>query len=204
MPAPLSTVSLAGAIVRLDPLTLAHAAPLAEVGLEPELWALQPRPVATEADMRRYVEHALDDQARGVSLPFAIVHRGDGRVIGSTRYMDIAMAHRRLEIGATWIAPAWQRSGANVEAKLLLLTHAFESLGVQKVVFKTEALNAQSRRAILALGAVEEGTFRKHLIADNGRARDMDYFSILDTEWPVVRDRLQQRLQRRTQPQPDA
>ncbi|HEX7111344.1 MAG TPA: GNAT family protein [Mizugakiibacter sp.] len=204
MPAPLSTVSLAGAIVRLDPLTLAHAAPLAEVGLEPELWTLQPRPVETEADMRRYVEQALDDQARGVSLPFAIVHRTDERVIGSTRYMDIAMAHRRLEIGATWIAPAWQRSGANVEAKLLLLTHAFEVLGVQKVVFKTETLNAQSRRAILALGSVEEGTFRKHLIADNGRARDMVYFSILDTEWPTVRDRLQERLQRRAQPQPNA
>lgn len=201
MSAPLSTVSLAGAIVRLDPLTLAHVASLAEVGLQPELWALQPRPVMTEADMRRYVEQALDDQARGASLPFAIVHRADGRVIGSTRYMDIAMAHRRLEIGATWIAPAWQRSGANVEAKLLLLTHAFETLGVQKVVFKTEALNAQSRRAILALGAVEEGTFRKHLIADNGRVRDMVYFSILDVEWPTVRDRLQQRLQRHVQPQ---
>lgn len=201
MSAPLSIVSLAGSVVRLDPLTLAHVAPLAEIGLQPELWTLQPRPVATEADMRRYVEQALDDQARGASLPFAIVRRADGRVIGSTRCMDIVMAHRRLEIGATWIAPAWQRSGANVEAKLLLLTHAFESLGVQKVVFKTEALNAQSRRAILALGAVEEGTFRKHLIADNGRARDMVYFSILDSEWPTVRARLQQRLQCHVQPQ---
>ncbi|MCE5232064.1 MAG: GNAT family protein [Mizugakiibacter sp.] len=203
MSAPLSTVSLAGTIVRLDPLTLAHAAPLAEVGLHPELWALQPRPVETEVDMRRYVELALDDQARGVSLPFSVVHRGDERVIGSTRYMDIAMVHRRLEIGATWIAPAWQRSGANVEAKLLLLAHAFETLGVQKVVFKTETLNAQSRRAILALGAVEEGTFRKHLIADNGRVRDMVYFSILDTEWPAARDRLRERLQRHVQPQPN-
>jgi len=111
--------------------------------------------------------------------------------------MDVALEHRRLEIGATWLTPAAQRTGANVEAKLLLLTHAFETMGMQRVVLKTEALNMQSRTAILALGAVEEGTFRRHLIAESGRMRDMTYFSILDDEWPDVRARLCARLQRR-------
>jgi RimJ/RimL family protein N-acetyltransferase len=110
--------------------------------------------------------------------------------------MDIALPHRRLEIGATWLAPWAQRTGANVEAKLLLLAHAFDTLGMQKVVFKTETLNTQSRSAILALGAVEEGIFRKHLVAEGGRARDMVYFSLLDTEWPVVKARLRERLAR--------
>ena len=188
---------LVGSIVRLDPLLRSHASALASVGLHPELWALQPKVIATPEDMQAYVDLALDEQARGVSLPFAIVHQAAGSVIGSTRFMDIALQHRRLEIGATWITPAFQRSGANVEAKLLLLSHAFEALGVQRVVLKTEALNSQSRNAILALGAVEEGTFRKHLIAENGRVRDIVYFSILSAEWPSARARLEARLRNR-------
>jgi RimJ/RimL family protein N-acetyltransferase len=117
-------------------------------------------------------------------------------VIGATRYMDIAPAHRRLEIGATWYAPSAHRTGANVESKMLLLAHAFDVLRMQKVVFKTERLNAASRTAILALGATEEGTLRRHLLSDAGRPRDMVYFSILDDEWPQVRERLQARLDR--------
>jgi RimJ/RimL family protein N-acetyltransferase len=148
--------------------------------------------------MQEYVEQALAEQARELSLPFVILRRADQAVIGSTRFMDITLPHRRLEIGATWLAPSAQRTGANVEAKLLLLRHAFETVGVQKVVFKTEALNTQSRTAILALGAVEEGTFRRHLIADNGRMRDMVYFSIIDSEWPRVHSHLQARLAERS------
>lgn len=146
--------------------------------------------------MQEYIEQALAEQAREMSLPFVIVRQADQTVIGSTRFMDIALAHRRLEIGATWLARGAQRTGANVEAKLLLLGHAFETVGVQKVVFKTEALNTQSRTAILALGASEEGTFRRHLIAESGRRRDMVYFSVLDSEWPGVRSHLQARLAR--------
>ncbi len=193
----LTPLTLPGRHVRLDPLTLGHVAGLAEVGLVPELWALQPAPIDSAADMRRYVEAALADQARGVSLPFAIIEQQSGRVIGSTRYMDIALEHRRLEIGATWLAPAWQRTAANSEAKLLLLTHAFEVLGVNRVVLKTETLNTQSRAAILRLGAKEEGTFRQHLIADSGRKRDMVYFALLAEDWPVVRERLAGRLRAR-------
>ena len=175
-------------------MTIQHVPALAEVGLEPELWRLQPAPICTLEDMRRYVENALDEYRKGSGLPFVITDRETERVIGSTRYMDMAPPHRRLEIGATWLTSGYQRTGANTEAKLLLLTHAFEELGVQRVVFKTEVLNEQSRKAIARLGAIEEGTFRKHLIAASGRARDMVYFSILDTEWPSVREGLQRRL----------
>lgn len=195
-PAPLQPVTLDGEIVRLVPLTAAHAGPLAEVGLHPELWRLQPEPVANADDMRRYVERALAGQAAGTCLPFAILRRADGQVIGTTRYMDIALAHKRLEIGATWLTPASQRSGANTEAKYLLLQHAFETIGIMRVVFKTEATNLQSRQAILRIGGVEEGVFRKHLIAQSGRPRDMAYFAILDEDWPAARTRLLARLRR--------
>jgi N-acetyltransferase len=124
--------------------------------------------------MRAYVQEALDEQRREVSLPFAIVDLGSGLIVGSTRFMDIALPHRRLEIGATWLTAAAQRTGANIEAKLLLLTEAFEQLKVQKVVLKTETLNEQSQRAIRALGAVEQGTFHKQFIAESGRARDAE------------------------------
>jgi len=187
-------VTLSGAHVRLEPLSLAHVPDLARVGLEPELWRLQPAPVSTVEDMLRYVEKALEDQRRGVSLPFAIVDLATGQVIGSTRYMDIAPEHRRLEIGSTWLTSAFQRTRANTEAKLLLLTHAFETIGVIRVVLKTETLNEQSRRAIERLGAVEEGTFRKHLIAESDRPRDMVYYAILAEEWPAVKERLTSRL----------
>jgi RimJ/RimL family protein N-acetyltransferase len=187
-------VTLAGRIVRLEPLTLAHVPALARVGLAPELWRLQPASIASLDDMRAYVSKALDDQQRGVALPFAIIDHRSEQVIGSTRYMDMAPQHRRLEIGATWLTPDYQRTGANTEAKLLLLTHAFETLGAIRVVFKTEVLNEQSRKALARIGAVEEGRFRKHLIAESGRARDMVYFAILDTEWPTVKARLADRL----------
>lgn len=193
---PLSPITLSGSIVRLEPLLATHAAHLAAVGLDPELWRLQPKVIASLADMEAYVASALEDQRRGESLCFVVVSQHTGGVIGTTRFMDIAPAHRRVEIGWTWITSAHQRTGANVEAKLLLLTHAFDVLGVQKVVLKTETLNEQSRRAILALGATQEGTFRRQFLAEDGRARDMMYFSILDSEWPAVRDRLTARLTR--------
>lgn len=187
-------ITLSGRKVRLDPLTVEHVTPLARVGLDPELWHLQPAPVTSVADMRDYVSTALEDQKRGMGIPFVIIDRASEQVIGSTRYMDLAPLHRRLEIGATWLAPACQRTGANVEAKLLLLTHAFESMKMLRVVFKTESLNTQSRGALERMGAVEEGTFRKHLIAASGRERDMVYFSILDSEWPTVKTGLESRL----------
>ncbi|HYK11686.1 MAG TPA: GNAT family protein [Gemmatimonadales bacterium] len=192
----LSPVTLNGNLVTLEPLTLGHTDSLAAVGLHPSLWTLQPRPITSIADMRAYVELALNEQARGASLPFAVVHRATKVVIGSTRFFDIALPHGRLEIGATWYPPSVQRTGVNVESKLLLLTHAFEELGIQKVVLKTETLNQKSRTAILALGAQEEGTFARQFLADDGRKRDMVYFAIFDDMWPSVKARLRERLRR--------
>jgi RimJ/RimL family protein N-acetyltransferase len=180
-------VTLTGAVVRLEPLGLEHVEALARVGLKPELWRWQPAAIETVDDMRRYVAIALEQRRGGVSEPFVIVDRASEQVIGSTRYMDIMPEHRRLEIGYTWLGAAWQRTGANTEAKLLLLTHAFETLGAIRVVFKTETNNAQSRAAITRLGAVQEGIFRQHLVAASGRRRDMVYFAILDGEWPAVK-----------------
>ena len=184
-------VTLEGAVVRLEPLTLEHVPGLAQVGLDPELWRWVPTLVTSPAEMRDYVEQALEEQRRGVALPFAIVERAGNQVVGSTRYGNIDPGNRRLEIGWTWVARAWQRTRVNTEAKLLLLTHAFETLGAFRVEFKTDALNAASRRAILRLGATEEGTLRRHvLVPRSGRVRDTVYFSILDHEWPAVKARL--------------
>jgi RimJ/RimL family protein N-acetyltransferase len=186
--------TLRGKTVRLEPLRIEHVGPLAHVGLDPSLWRWIPVQVATPDEMRTYVLTALDEQQRGVSVPFAIIDQVSGQVIGSTRYANIEPAHRRLEIGWTWLTPSFQRTAANTEAKLMLLTHAFETLGAQRVELKTDALNERSREAILRIGAVEEGTFRKHLIMSTGRARDTVYFSIIDSEWPAVKAKLQARL----------
>jgi RimJ/RimL family protein N-acetyltransferase len=167
-----------------------HVESLCQVGLEPDLWRWIPTPVTTAEEMHAYVATALAEQRRGVSLPFAIVEQSRSLVIGSTRYANIVPSDRRLEIGWTWLTSGHQRTGANTEAKLLLLTHAFEALGAIRVEFKTDARNEVSRRAILRLGAVEEGTLRKHRITASGRVRDTVYFSIVDSEWPAVKARL--------------
>lgn len=183
-------VTLRGTSVRLEPLKSDHADALARVGLEPELWRWIPAPVTSAEEMRSYVMTALDEQRRGVSLPFVIIDQAGDQVIGSTRYGNIESSHRRLEIGWTWLAPAWQRTAANTEAKLLLLTHAFETLGAIRVELKTDALNQKSRKAIARIGATEEGTFRNHMITASGRVRDTVYFSIIDREWPAIKARL--------------
>ena len=189
-------LTLAGKHVRLEPLALEHVDGLARVGLDPELWRWGLSTLTSAGDMRAYVETALDEQRRGVSLPFAIVDQASGEVVGSTRYGNIAPADRRLEIGWTWYAPSHQRTAANTEAKLLLLVHAFETLGAMRVEFKTDALNTASRAALARIGAVEEGTFRKHMLTASGRVRDSVYFSIVDTEWPAVKARLTSKLTR--------
>lgn len=189
-------VTLEGRHVRLEPLSRAHHADLAAVGLAEELWRWIPTAVRTPEDMSAYIETALQEQSRRVSLPFAQIERATGRAIGSTRYGNIDCAHRRVEIGWTWIAPAWQRSAINTESKYLLLKHAFETLGCMRVELKTDSLNERSRAAILRIGAREEGIFRNHMITASGRVRHTVYFSILDSEWPDVKARLQSKLQR--------
>jgi RimJ/RimL family protein N-acetyltransferase len=187
-------VTLSGAHVVLEPMSLAHVPALVRVGLDPELWRWIPTMVANAEDMRAYVDKALDEQRRGVSLPFVIVANPRSEVVGSTRYGNIDLSNRRLEIGWTWVTASHQRTAVNTEAKLLLLTHAFERLGVHRVELKTDALNRKSRAAIARLGAVEEGVFRKHIVTASGRVRDTVYYSIIDTEWPGVKARLQASL----------
>jgi len=185
-------ITLEGDIVRLEPLALRHVDDLAAVALDPDLWRWIPTQVSTRDELQAYVEKALDEQARGVSLPFAVIERASGRAIGCTRYMNIERAHRRLEIGSTWYGRAWHRSGVNTESKLLLLRHAFEALGAQRVELKTDAMNQRSRNAILRLGAQQEGIFRNHMVIEGtGRIRDTVYFSIIDREWPQVKARLE-------------
>jgi RimJ/RimL family protein N-acetyltransferase len=181
-------------VVRLEPLGLHHLEGLCAVGLDPSLWALTTIRVATPEDMRGYVEAALAEQRAGTALPFATVERASGTVVGTTRFGSAAHEHARVEIGWTWIAPAWQRTTVNTEAKYLMLRHAFDVMGVRRVELKTSALNARSRAAILRIGATEEGTLRKHMINADGSARHSVYFSVTDDEWPVVRARLESML----------
>jgi N-acetyltransferase len=189
-----SPVVLEGAHVRLEPLAKAHLAGLVEVGLDEELWRWIPTPVRTREEMGAYIETALDEQVQGVASPFAIVEKSTGRAIGSTRYGSIERTHRRVEIGWTWVARDWQRTAMNTEAKYLLLKHAFETLGCMRVELKTDSLNERSRAAILRLGAREEGIFRNHMITASGRIRHSVYFSIIDSEWPAVKVRLETKL----------
>jgi RimJ/RimL family protein N-acetyltransferase len=184
-------VTLEGRHVRLEALSQAHHAGLTAVGLDEELWRWIPTPVRTAEEMSAYIATALEEQARGVSLPFAQIEKSSGRAIGCTRYGNIDRTHHRVEIGWTWIAPEWQRTGVNTETKYLLLRHAFETLGCIRVELKTDSLNEKSRKAILRIGAKEEGTFRNHMITASGRVRHTVYFSILDSEWPAVEARLQ-------------
>ena len=188
-------VTLAGRHVRLEPLSQAHHAALCAIGLDPEIWKLIPYCVATAEDMAAYIQSALDAQAAGSALPFATLDPASGQVIGSTRYMNIDLSNRRLEIGATWIAAPWRRTAVNTEAKYLMLRHAFEILGCMRVEFKTDSLNQRSRDAIRRIGATEEGTLRQHMVTWNGRLRDSVYFSILDSEWPRVKRDLEQKLE---------
>jgi RimJ/RimL family protein N-acetyltransferase len=192
---PLLPVELAGRHVRLLPLAIDHLDALAAVGLDPELWRWTTTHAETRDDLRRYVEQALREEREGMALPFVTTLAADGTVVGSTRLAAYAPAHRRIEIGWTWVARPWQRTAVNTEAKLLMLGHAFEALGCRRVELKTDALNARSRAAILRLGAREEGTLRRHLVTDRGRVRDSVYFGILAEEWPEVRARLTARLE---------
>jgi RimJ/RimL family protein N-acetyltransferase len=190
-------VTLEGRHVRLEPLAMGHLAGLAGIGLDEELWRWIPTAVRTEEEMAGYIETALKEQERGVSLPFALMEPASGRAIGSTRYGNIDRTHHRVEIGWTWVGRPWQRTAVNTEAKYLLLRHAFETLGCIRVELKTDSLNEKSRAAILRIGAREEGIFRNHMITASGRIRHSVYYSIVDEEWPAVKARLETKLNSR-------
>lgn len=187
-------VVLKGDRVEVEPLNLNHIGPLCEFGFNEDIWRWTVNKITTEDQMRAYVESALNDQGKGIALPFATKLSDGYKIIGSTRFGNIDIANRKAEIGWTWVDPAWQRSFVNTEAKLLMLTHAFEVWGCVRVELKTDALNEKSRNAILRLGAVQEGIFRNHMITDDGRFRNTVYFSIIDTEWEQVKAGLVQKL----------
>jgi len=187
-------VTLEGSVVRLVPLTLDHVDALCRVGLDPSIWRWMPIAVTNRDEMLAFVTEALGEQRAGTSLPFATTLRETGQVVGSTRFLSVAPEHRRVEIGATWIAPPWQRTRVNTEAKYVMLRHAFEVWNCMRVELKTNARNEASRAAILRIGASEEGTLRKHMLNADGSVRDSVYFSILDVEWPAVKARLESKL----------
>ena len=189
-------VTLEGTHVQLEPLSLGHHADLCEVGLDQELWRVTMTLIRTPDEMKNYIGTAMQEQSEGRSLPFAIVERSSGKAIGSTRYGNIDRANRRVEIGWTWVARRCQRTPVNTEAKLLLLTYAFETLGCIRVEFKTDSINATSRAALLRIGAKEEGILRNHMIAPGGRLRHSVYFSIVDSEWAGVKRMLKMKLER--------
>ena len=189
---------LTGHTVVLEPLQKEHARAFWEVAKDAldDIFRWIPYSMQTPEDFVRLVDKTFAEQERGESVAFATVERSSGRVIGSTRFMNIDRPNRHVEIGSTWIAPAWQRTAVNTEAKYLMLRHAFETWRCVRVELKTDALNQKSRNAILRLGAKEEGTLRKHVVTWTGRIRDSVYFSILDTEWPGVKAALEEKLRR--------
>lgn len=189
----ISPVTLEGCHVRLEPLTLPHVAAFCEAGRE---WNL------TLEKVRDGIVSALGQQAVGTSLPFATLDKSSGKVIGGTRFLNIVPEHRRLEIGSTWIAQPWRRTAINTEAKFLMLEHAFERLGFLRVEFMADSLNEISRKAILRLGAKEEGTLRNYIVRAEGETHDAVFYSIIESEWSSIRARLQRMLARRSDEEP--
>lgn len=189
-------VVLESDLVRLEPLRTENLEALCEVGLVEEIWRWSPQKINNDADMRRYIETALAERERGVSLPFVTIDKSQNKIVGSTRFGNIDAKNRKTEIGWTWINPHWQRTHVNTRAKLLMLTHAFENWKCIRVELKTDAFNEKSRNAMLRMGAKEEGTLRQHMITESGRYRDSVYFSIIDAEWETVKENLQKKLRR--------
>ncbi|HMJ08705.1 MAG TPA: GNAT family protein [Pyrinomonadaceae bacterium] len=192
----IKSVILEGVRIRMEPLELSHVDRLAEFAFDEGLWRWTANVVKSKDDLQQYVARALDERDRSVSLPFVTVDLESGDLVGSSRFGNIDKANRKVEIGWTWVAPDRQRTHVNTEAKLLMLTHAFEVWKCIRVELKTDALNAKSRAAIRRIGAVEEGILRNQMIIDSGRFRDTVYFSIIDNEWKSVQQNLTKMLER--------
>jgi RimJ/RimL family protein N-acetyltransferase len=183
-----------GQLVVVEPLAAEHEAGLITAADKPELFTWMPVDMASSDDaVRSWLSASLDSAAAGREVPFAICDAASGRVLGSTRFMELRLEHLRVEIGWSWLTSSAWSTGANVETKLLLLAHAFEQVGCRRVEFKTDARNGRSRGALLALGAVFEGVLRKHMVVRDGGPRDSAYFSVIDDEWPELKQRLERR-----------
>lgn len=190
-------VVLTGKHVRLEPMTIEHTSGLAEIGLGQPFWDFMLYGnINTVDDMRNWVLDILARAEKGTDLPFVVIHLASGRVAGATRYLNIVPKDRGLEIGGTWYGPEFQRTPVNTECKYLLLRHAFETLGCIRVQLKTDLRNERSQKAIERIGAVKEGVLRNHMILLDGRIRHSVFYSILDAEWPAVKKRLEEMLNR--------
>ncbi len=190
-------VTLEEDLVRLEPLSMEYVEDLYETAQDEAIWRYMPiNPSRSRADMVAWLRAALRGQDEGSDLPFVIIERATNRVVGSTRYMNISAKDRGLEIGWTWLAKEARRTGINTECKYLLLRHAFETLRTVRVQIKTDSRNEVSQRAIERLGAVKEGILRNHMVLPDGYCRDSVYYSILDSEWPSVKERLEGKMER--------
>lgn len=190
-------VVLTGKHVRLEPLAETHIPGLAEIGVGQTFWDFMVYgDIATVEDMRGWVQDILSRAEKGTDLPFVAIHLATGRVAGASRYLNIMLKDRGLEIGGTWYGLEFQRTPVNTECKYLLLQHAFETLDCIRVQLKTDSRNKRSQKAIERIGAVKEGILRNHMILPDGRIRDSVFYSILDTEWPEVKKKLEGMMNR--------
>jgi RimJ/RimL family protein N-acetyltransferase len=190
-------VALEGRTVRLEPLDMQrHWEGLLAIAMESSLWRYTVAKIRTAGDLERYLREAIAEQAAGRAMSFAIVHLASGAVAGCTRFGNIERRHRRVEVGWTWVGERYQRTAVNTEAKYLMFRNAFEVWGFRRVELKTAAVNEKSKSAMRRLGLVEEGTLRKHMLNDDGGSRDTVYFSVVDDEWPAMKERLEGMLER--------
>ena len=189
-------VTLTGRRIRMEPLAEGHFDDLARVAYDDAVWRWTIMKPIDEAGLRAWFDLALANAREKIEVPFATIDLASNRAVGSSRFMTIAPEHRRLEIGLTWVGTGFQRTGANREAKLLQLSHAFETLGAERVEFKTHAYNVQSRTALLGIGATFEGVLRRHSIMPDGSHRDSAYYGVIAPEWPAVKARLESLLAR--------
>ena len=189
--------TLQGRAVRLEPMRADHLEDLCRIGLGSGILRLMPKRIETREDMEGYVQEALASRLALRAIPFVTMLAEPGRpaqVVGTTRFLNVDPGNRRMEIGATWIGRQCQRTRVNTEAKYLMLRHAFERLQCIRVEFKTDSLNERSRTALARIGAVQEAVLRNHIITSDGRIRHSVYFSIIDTDWPAVKARLEEML----------
>lgn len=194
--AAIAPVTLAGRVVRLEPMSIDHLPGLTAAGAHDSIWQWYSVTGRTPETMRAFVEGGLAMQVAGTGVPFTVFEQSSGQIVGSTRFGMIERSHRRAEIGWTWLTPRMQRTGANTEQKYLMLRHAFEAWGLMRVEFKTDSMNARSRAALARIGATEEGTLRNHMVTYTGRIRHSVYFSVTDADWPRVKQNLEQKMAR--------
>ena len=194
----METPTLEGPHVRLEPLTLEHLPALEAVVFDPSIWRYMIYPMTTPEHLHQWFQTALDAQAAGTALPWITISKGeDGapdQIAGATRFMDLDLKHRTTELGNTWLLQTFRGTRVNIEAKLLQLTYAFETLNLLRVAFKTHDHNQRSKAAIRAIGAIYEGTFRNHYVMPDGSTRDSAWFSIIKQDWPEVKETLTRRL----------